>query len=135
MTAGRDKPCPYSFVQTKTAINKIKGANRATTEVSRMTRRVRVSNRILVANILIVLLMTAGASRVAHASKDHRAFASLSAKLSEPNGYFDSDNLISNETSYLHVMDKLREMGVRGGVYIGVGPDQSFSYIAKIRPR
>jgi hypothetical protein len=26
-------------------------------------------------------------------------------------------------------------MNVRGGVYIGVGPDQSFTYIAKIRPR
>jgi hypothetical protein len=79
--------------------------------------------------------MSAGASRVAHASRDHKAFAALSARLSEPGGYFDSDNLISNETSYLHVVGKLREIGVSGGVYIGVGPDQSFSYIAKIRPR
>jgi len=100
-----------------------------------MIRRVRVSNRILLANALVVLLLMAGASRVAHASKDHKTFAALSARLSEPNGYFDSDNLISNETSYLHVMDKLRELNVRGGVYVGVGPDQSFSYIAKIRPR
>jgi hypothetical protein len=56
------------------------------------------------------------------------------AKLSEQGGYFDSDNLISNETSYLHALDDLRSRGVRGGAYIGVGPDQSFSYIAEIKP-
>lgn len=61
-------------------------------------------------------------------------FASLSQKLSEPNGYFDTDNLISNETSYLHVMGKMRQMKINGGAFIGVGPDQSFSYIAQIRP-
>ena len=62
-------------------------------------------------------------------------FAQLSARLSEPNGYFDTDNLISNESSYLHVMGKLRQLKLSGGAFIGVGPDQSFSYIAQIRPR
>ena len=61
-------------------------------------------------------------------------FAALSQKLSEPNGYFDTDNLISNETSYLHVMGKMRQMKIQGGAFIGVGPDQSFSYIAQVRP-
>lgn len=97
--------------------------------------RSTILKRILVANVLVVLLMTAAASRVAHASRDHKAFAALSARLSEPGGYFDSDNLISNETSYLHVIGKLRELNISGGVYVGVGPDQSFSYISKIRPR
>lgn len=61
-------------------------------------------------------------------------FAGTVARLSEPAGYFDSDNLISNETSYLHAVSHLRSGRVRGGAYIGVGPDQSFSYIAAIRP-
>ncbi|MGE0884532.1 MAG: hypothetical protein AB7P14_13380 [Blastocatellales bacterium] len=61
-------------------------------------------------------------------------FAALSEKLSESGGYFDTDNLISNESSYLHVMGKMRAMNVSGGAFIGVGPDQSFSYIAQIRP-
>jgi len=61
-------------------------------------------------------------------------FAQIIEKFSEPNGYFDSDNLISNEASYLHVMGKMRQMKVAGGAYIGVGPDQNFSYIAQIRP-
>ena len=62
------------------------------------------------------------------------AFAWLVERLSEPGGYFDTDNLISNETSYLHVLGALRERGVSGGAFIGVGPDQGFAYIAQVRP-
>ncbi len=61
-------------------------------------------------------------------------FARTVALLSEPGGYFDTDNLISNERSYLAVLPDLERAGVRGGAYIGVGPDQNFSYIAAIRP-
>jgi hypothetical protein len=99
-----------------------------------MNRRV-VLRQLIVVNLLAAFMMSAAASRLADASRDHKSFGTLSARLSEPGGYFDSDNLISNETSYLHVINKLREIGVRGGVYVGVGPDQSFTYIAKIRPK
>jgi hypothetical protein len=61
-------------------------------------------------------------------------FASAVATLSEPGGYFDTDNLISNESSYLQVLPELKRRNVRGGAYIGVGPDQNFSYITDIRP-
>ncbi len=61
--------------------------------------------------------------------------APLSAELSEPGGYFDTDNLISNETPYLQVADQLAASVPTGGVYLGVGPDQNFSYIARVRPR
>ena len=61
-------------------------------------------------------------------------FAQLVERFSEPGGFFDTDNLISNERSYLHVFPALERSGVTGGVYIGVGPDQNFSYIARIRP-
>ncbi len=63
-----------------------------------------------------------------------RAFGRLVQSLSEVGGYFDTDNLISNERSYLHVVGAFERLGVRGGAYIGVGPDQNFSYIARIRP-
>ena len=68
------------------------------------------------------------------APREQVTFARLVATLSEPGGFFDTDNLISNERSYLHVVGALRAMGVRGGAYVGVGPDQSFSYIAHVRP-
>ncbi len=66
--------------------------------------------------------------------KDSTSFAALIERLSEPASYFDTDNLISNERSYLHVMGTLQRLGVRGGAYVGVGPDQNFSYIAQVRP-
>jgi hypothetical protein len=62
------------------------------------------------------------------------AFAALVARLSENAGYFDSDNIISNEESYLQITTQLAKTGTHGGVYVGVGPDQNFSYIALIRP-
>ena len=62
-------------------------------------------------------------------------FSRLVRELSEDGGFFRSDNFTSNETSYLHVTDKLRELGATGGAYMGVGPEQNLSYIAKIRPR
>ena len=62
------------------------------------------------------------------------AFVQLIASVSEPPGFFDTDNLISNEDSYLHVVGTLKRLGVTGGAYLGVGPDQNFSYIAAIHP-
>jgi hypothetical protein len=62
-------------------------------------------------------------------------FASEIERLSEPAGSFDTDNLISNERSYLDVIPSLVAAGISGGAYLGVGPDQNFSYIARIRPR
>jgi hypothetical protein len=98
-------------------------------------------------NVIAAVLLLVGAARPAPAqppagapqARDAApaaapAFARLVEELSEPAGYFDTDNLISNEASYLHVVGKLRAMGVRGGAYIGVGPDQNFSYIAHVRP-
>jgi hypothetical protein len=103
-----------------------------------MTSTVRdnpIRRHTVFAALLTALLMTVAARPVASVAKEHKQFAALSARLSEPGGYFDSDNLISNETSYLHVLGKVKEIGVSGGVYLGVGPDQNFTYIAKIRPK
>ena len=61
-------------------------------------------------------------------------FAQHIDELSEPDGYFDTDNFISNETSYLHVIPELRRRVRPGFVYMGVGPDQNFSYIVHTRP-
>jgi hypothetical protein len=63
------------------------------------------------------------------------SLAQLIESLSEPGGYFHSDNLVSNETAYLQVAERLQDTVEPGGVYLGVGPDQNFSYIARLRPR
>ncbi len=53
---------------------------------------------------------------------------------SEPGGYFPSNNFVSNEMDYQSVVPRLTEMVPQGGVYLGVGPDQNFTYIAALRP-
>lgn len=78
---------------------------------------------------------TATAAPTGQVAVADTVFASRVARLSEPGGYFDTDNLISNESSYLHVIGAMERLGVTGGAYIGVGPDQNFSYVASIRPR
>lgn len=77
----------------------------------------------------------AAAAQAKEAALTSAEFAQLVERVSEPSGYFDTDNLISNESSYLHVMGKMRKMNLTGGAYVGVGPDQNFSYIAQVRPR
>jgi hypothetical protein len=74
--------------------------------------------------------------RTSHAQPPPKpsSFATEIARLSEPEGSFDTDNLISNEREYLRVIPALVTAQVSGGVYLGVGPDQNFSYIARIRP-
>lgn len=64
-----------------------------------------------------------------------KEFAALAARFSDAGGYFDTDNLISNEPSLLHPLTTLDSLGVRGGVYLGVGPDQNFNYIAQVVPQ
>jgi hypothetical protein len=61
-------------------------------------------------------------------------FSRLFAEASEPDRYFFSDNYVSNETSYLQVAAALQKRAGRGGGYIGVGPEQNFSYIALLEP-
>jgi len=62
-------------------------------------------------------------------------FWKLASDISEPGGYFRiTDNFTSNEPEVGEVFALLRERGVEGGVYIGVGPEQNFSYIAAVRP-
>lgn len=61
-------------------------------------------------------------------------FWALSTQLSEPAGFFNSDNLVSNEDTYQYVIPELVGTVEPGGVYIGVGPDQNFTYIAALDP-
>ncbi|MCI0490674.1 MAG: hypothetical protein L0229_29120 [Blastocatellia bacterium] len=94
----------------------------------------------VLALVLISMSAATGGRPFANAQKQPESlkaaeFSRLVRELSEEGGYFRSDNFTSNETSYLHVIDKMREVGATGGAYMGVGPEQNFTYIAKVRPR
>jgi len=64
-----------------------------------------------------------------------REFWTLLSDLSEPNGNFRSDNLVSNEIRYQDVIPQLVRTAKPGAVYLGVGPEQNFTYLAALRPR
>ncbi len=62
-------------------------------------------------------------------------FARLSASLSEPAGAFRSENLVSNEHTHQYVIPELEKFVRTGGVYLGVAPDQNFTYMVATKPR
>jgi hypothetical protein len=69
-----------------------------------------------------------------------KEFWALTEQISEPNGYFRSrsgspDNLLSNEATISTVAGELQRQVKPGGVYLGVGPEQNFTYINATRPR
>src|SRR5262245_54756319 len=62
------------------------------------------------------------------------AFWGLVTEFSESGGYFRSDNFVSNETTFQYVLKDLKKTKP-GGVYLGVGPDQNFTYIVALQPK
>ena len=58
----------------------------------------------------------------------------LSEQFSEPGGTFHSENYISNEQDFQRVIPDLVSRAKPGQLYLGVGPEQNFSYIAALRP-
>lgn len=64
-----------------------------------------------------------------------RQFWGLITELSEPDGFFRSDNLVSNEIYLQHVIPELIKTTKPQRAYLGVGPEQNFTYIAALRPK
>jgi len=66
---------------------------------------------------------------------DDAAFWRVFTDFSEPGGSFQSDNLVSNERTFPQVLPGLADRRSATSAYIGVGPEQNFSYLAAVRPR
>jgi hypothetical protein len=64
-----------------------------------------------------------------------RDFWNLIVDFSEADGEFRSDNLLSNELYLQYVIPDLVRTTKSSGVYLGVGPEQNFTYIAAVKPR
>jgi hypothetical protein len=98
--------------------------------------------RSFIAAFLLLTMMSpaqqAPSGRAAAASVpaelSNREFWALSRDSSEEDGFFRSDNLLSNETSFQYVIPELLKTAKQGRVYLGVGPEQNFTYIAALKP-
>lgn len=56
-------------------------------------------------------------------------------EFSEPGGSFPYENFVSNEVSYMDVLPDLSRVVKPGGAYLGVAPEQNFTYLAAIKPK
>jgi len=62
-------------------------------------------------------------------------FWQLITGISEPNGRFQYENFVSNEFTLQSVIPSLKAQTKPAGAYIGVGPEQNFTYIAALHPK
>ncbi len=62
-------------------------------------------------------------------------FWKLTEDLSEPDGTFRSDNVLSNEMVFARLVPDVVARVRPGGVYLGVGPEQNFTYIVAMKAR
>src|ERR1041385_135373 len=84
--------------------------------------------------LAVVRLVPSGHAAPAPKELSDQQFWSLSKEFSEEDGVFRSDNLLSNETSFQYVIPNLLKATKEGRVYLGVGPEQNFTYIAALKP-
>ena len=90
--------------------------------------------------LLIVIALCFSLTRVWSAAElptqlSDEAFWQLVTELSEPGGHFPSDNFVSNELATQHVLSQLTTDRKAGGAYVGVGPEQNFTYIVALQPK
>jgi hypothetical protein len=89
--------------------------------------------------LLVVAVIASGCIRVAAESVPPKLaddeFWKLTTEFSEPSGFFQSDNLLSNEVGMQYVIPQLLRQAKTGRVYMGVGPEQNFTYIAALKPK
>lgn len=65
---------------------------------------------------------------------DDADFWHVVEEISEPGGYFRSDNFVSNEGELQYVLGDLERVVPPGRAYVGVGPEQNLTYIAALEP-
>jgi hypothetical protein len=89
----------------------------------------------IIACLLLTIFPLARAAETLPSQLSDQEFWKLSSESSEADGTFRSDNLLSNESYFQYVIPPLTSVARQGRVYMGVGPEQNFTYIAALKPR
>jgi hypothetical protein len=85
--------------------------------------------------VAALMALPVAAQSTIPSSLSDKDFWQFVTDVSEPGGYFRSDNFLSNEMGFLYPIPELERLTTPGGVYLGVGPEQNFTYIAALQPR
>ena len=97
-------------------------------------RNVRAALAVAAAVAIALVAARARAASTLPLRLSDQAFWALVTDLSETGGSFRSENLLSNELRLQYVIPDLIRTVPHGGVYLGVGPEQNFTYIAAVQP-
>ena len=100
-------------------------------------RRVLLLAGSIIPAFLVALPLLVGVRTAAEALPSRlsdQEFWKLSSDFSEADGRFRSDNLLSNELWLQYVIPDLLKAAKTGRVYLGVGPEQNFTYMTALRP-
>lgn len=129
ITAWTDENAGTSWISIAAVARRFRGPARN----DAVARRIRTSTAAALVLTACTAVALSGCQRsTLPATLSDAEFRVLLETLSEPAGTFDlSDNLVSNEPRFA---ENVRWLRASGGVYIGVGPEQNFSYIAQLRP-
>ena len=101
-----------------------------------LTAHIRArTRRLLVVLAAACVVWTARGAETLPARLTDQQFWRLINDVSELNGTFRSDNLLSNEVWLQAVIPDLTHVAKPDRVYLGVGPEQNFTYIAALKPR
>jgi hypothetical protein len=97
--------------------------------------RFRVLVLLILAGALIASVSVSRAADALPSQLSDAEFWKMVTDFSEPDGPFPYENFVSNESSYQNAIPEVKRFVQPGGVYIGVAPDQNFTYIAAIEPK
>src|SRR5215471_3073659 len=90
---------------------------------------------VIAAALLVSALVSMRAADTLPSQLSDSTYWKLISEFSEPDGYYQYTVITSNETAYQEVLPQLTKSIAPGGTYLGVGPEQNFTYIAALRPK
>jgi hypothetical protein len=93
------------------------------------------SIRLLIIVSLCLALSSVWSAAELPAQLSDQAFWQIVTEFSEASGHFPSDNFVSNELATQRVLAQLTKGRKANGAYVGVGPEQNFTYIVALQPK
>lgn len=90
---------------------------------------------IAMTSVLVLVTPSFQAAEVLPGEISDEVFWKMVVDMSEPDGSFQFENFLSNELGYQWVIPRLLDGSKPGGAYLGVAPEQNFTYIAALRPK
>jgi len=98
-----------------------------------------ISRRSVLKTVLVFMVTLTGFAQTAAPALpseiSDKDFWRMIVDFSEPGGDFSNENFVSNELQYQDVVPALKTTTKPGGVYIGVGPEQNFTYAAVLQSK